>query len=169
MTRLIQILLLLTVAIDALAASRCTPQVKKSKPPRLINGEWVKDDTNSASSHARADLDALMKKDHAFIFSGVYAKEVSFSDKNLSYIETKKIWQGKVPKSIDLDASELPLDNNCDKPNYDKTYVFFAVLGPRNAPIKVKTFRPLTAELKKLLGQPEKQWLRGRLINTPKK
>ncbi len=168
MTRLIQILLLLTVSVDALAASRCTPQVKKSNPPRLINGEWVKDETNSASSHAQADLASLMKKKHAFIFSGVYAKEVSFSEKNLSYIETKKIWRGQVPKSIDLDSSELPFDNNCDKPSYDQTYVFFAVLGPRNAPIKIKTFRTITPELKKRLGKPEKQWLRNRLINTPK-
>ncbi len=168
MIKLIHIFILLTISIDVYAASRCTPQVKKSNPPRLINGEWVKDDNNTASSQARIDLQALMRKKHAFIFSGVYAKEASFSEKNLSYIETKKIWRGKVPKSIDLDSSELPFDNNCDKPSYDKTYVFFAVLGPRNAPIKIKTFRTITPELKKLLGKPEKQWLRNRLINTPK-
>ncbi|WP_154224049.1 hypothetical protein [Marinicella rhabdoformis] len=159
------IALSLGLASNALA-SRCIPEVKKSIPPRMVNGEWVQAEKPSAKALAKADFEQLKKKDYAFVFSGIYSKEASFSGKKLSFIKTKNIWNGKVKDTVDIEVGKPPTDPECSTLKYDQEYVFFAKLGGRNKPIHVKTFRKATPELKALLGKPKKQWLRGRLIHN---
>lgn len=169
MTKTSLLLILVTFMMSTTVVAKCVPQVKQSKPPRLVNGEWVTDQSNSADSQQAQDLANLKKKQYAFIFSGTYSKEASLPGKQLGFIQSKKIWQGKVPKSVDLNPTELPTDPECQPLKFGQDYVFFGKLGPRQQPIKVKEFRTITPAIKAMLGQPEKQWLRGRLINTPKK
>jgi hypothetical protein len=147
-------------------ALACSPEVQKSNPPRLINGEWVQTEQPNATALAKSDFEKLQKKNYAFVFSGTYSKEASFSKKPLSYIKTKKIWRGNVPEIVDVEMSQLPTDNLCSKLKYDQEYIFFASLGNRNDPIQLKSFRKATLNIKKLLGKPIKQWLRGRLIKS---
>lgn len=146
----------------------CTPQVELSQPPRLVNGEWIQAPKPSRQQQIGADYKQLKQKNYAFIFSGIYSKEASFSGKNLSYIQSKKIWKGKVKKTVDLEIGKLPSDNKCSKMKFGQEYIFFAKLGGRNNPLHLKEFRKATPELKSLLGKPAKQWLRGRLIHSKK-
>ncbi len=161
-------LLLLGLITQSSLAWACTPQPKISNPPKLINGHWVEQKQPSQADWRQADLESLKRAGYDFVFSGTYRKEISFSDKRLSYIESKKIWHGKVPKSLDLDSSTLPEHPDCKKLKYDQDYIFFGVLGGRSQPIRLKTFRTSSSELQAWLGQPEKQWLRGRLIQHRK-
>jgi len=154
-----------SITMSQMAAS-CTPEVQRSTPPRLINGEWVKDVQPSATELAKIDFAKLNKFNYTFIFSGIYSKEASLDNKPLSYIKTKKIWQGKVKSTVDIDRSKPPTDNNCSKLKFGQEYIFFASLGGRNQPIYLQSFRKATPELKALLGKPTKQWLRGRLIHA---
>ncbi len=149
-------------------ASKCTPEVRKSNPPRLVNGEWVQPENPNQSELINADFAKLKLKQYDFVFSGVYTKEASFSEKKLSYIKTKKIWQGKVTEEVDVNMSKQPTDNQCNKLKYDQEYIFFAKLGNRSNPLILKEFRTASPELKALLGKPSKQWLRGRLIQSRK-
>lgn len=162
--------LILTITISSIIFSQsilaCTPTVKKSNPPRLINGKWVQQAQPKTVAIVKNDFDELQKKNFAFVFSGIYTKETSFSEKPLSHIKTKKIWRGKVPEIVDVDMSKLPTDNLCSKLKYDQEYIFFASLGNRKDPIQLKSFRKASLDFKKLLGKPIKQWLRGRLIMT---
>ncbi len=149
-------------------ASSCTPEPQISKPPRLVNGEWIQAAKPSVAERAKVDFEKLSKKDYTYVFSGIYSKEASLSKQPLSYIKTKKIWQGKVIETVDIDKSKPPTDNKCSKLKFDQEYIFFAKLGNRNTPIHLKEFRKSTPELKALLGKPTKQWLRGRLIHNRK-
>ena len=144
----------------------CTPEPVKSKPPRLVNGEWIQEVKPSSKELTKLDFYTLKNKNYTYIFSGIYTKEMSFGSKKLSYIQTKKIWQGKVTDTVDVDMSKLPTDNKCSPLKFDQEYVFFAKLGGRSQPIFLKEFRKATPELKTLLGKPTKQWLRGRLIHS---
>lgn len=150
------------------AAWSCTPQVELSKPPRLVNGEWVQAPKLNNKEITQSDYKRIKSKNYDFIFSGIYTKEASFSGKTTSYIETKKIWRGKVKKTVDVEVGKLPTDNKCSKMKFNQEYVFFGKLGSRNKPIQLKEFRKSSPELKSLLGKPPKQWLRGRLIQHNK-
>ncbi len=146
----------------------CTPEPTISSPPRLVNGEWVQSATPSAKEQAQLDFENLQNKNYTYVFSGIYTKEVSFGNKKLSYIQTKKIWQGKVTATVDVDRQKPPTDSQCTPLKYDQEYIFFAKLGGRNQPIHLKEFRKATPQLKAMLGKPTKQWLRGRLIHSRK-
>ncbi|TDR23282.1 hypothetical protein [Marinicella litoralis] len=163
---------LLIIALSGIAmsqmASSCTPEPEISKPPRLVNGEWIQEAKPSAKELAQVDFDQLKKMNFTYVFSGIYRKEASFNNKPMTYIQTKKIWQGKVTETVDIDLGKPPTDNKCSPMKLDEEYIFFAKLGGRNNPIHLKSFRKATPTLKALLGKPTKQWLRGRLIHSKK-
>ncbi len=150
-------------------AMACTKtHVQKSKPPRLVNGTWVSDNSNDAKTKITNDFKAIQKKDYDFIFSGTYKKDISLSREAVGYIETKAIWQGSVPEDLGLNDRNKPNASNCDMKllKFDGEYIFFGKFGSRNNPIRIKEFRSASFELKQLLGKPQKQWLRGRLIQS---
>lgn len=161
------LILILSLGLaNSSTASRCIPEVKKSSAPRLVNGEWVQTEKPDANSLAQADFEQLKKKNYTFVFSGIYSKEANFSGKKLSFIKTKNIWNGKVKDAVDIDVGKPPTDPECSTLKYGQEYIFFANLGGRNKPLHLKTFRKATPQLKALLGKPNKQWLRGRLIQN---
>ncbi len=140
--------------------------VQKSKPPRLVDGQWVSDNSNDAKTKISNDFKAIKKKDYDFIFSGIYKKDISLNKQARGYIETKAIWKGSVPEDFGMNSSNQPRADQCDMTllKFDKEYIFFGKLGSRNNPIRLKEFRTASFDLKQLLGKPQKQWLRGRLI-----
>ena len=162
----------LLIALTGITMSQitwsCTPEPEISKPPRLVNGQWVQDAKPSSKELTQSDFKKIKNKNYTYVFSGIYTKEVSFGNKKSSYIQTKKIWRGKVTDTVDVDMGKLPTDKKCSPLKYDQEYIFFAKLGSRSQPIHLKEFRKATPELKALLGKPTKQWLRGRLIHSKK-
>lgn len=161
------LIIFINLSISPMAWS-CTPEPEVSKPPRLVNGEWIQEAKPSAKELAQVDFEQLKKMNFTYVFSGIYRKEASFNNKPMTYIQTKKIWQGKVTETVDIDRSKPPTDNKCSPLKLDEEYIFFAKLGSRNNPIHLKSFRKVTPALKALLGKPTKQWLRGRLIHSKK-
>jgi len=142
----------------------CLPMAKPETPPKLINGQWVQAAQANSQALLKADHDMLENRAYDFVFSATLRRGSRFQDKQLSFLESKNVWQGQVPKTLDIELDDMPTPRNCDPIVYDKEYLFFGILGSRHKPIILKTFRPLTADRKELLGTAKKRWLRGRLI-----
>lgn len=143
----------------------CTPIKQTTNPPRLVNGEWIQD---KADKDVFSPYEIINNKLYTYVFSGIYTKQISYSDLKLNFIETKKVWQGNIPKTIELSTSSLPGSYNCEKLVFGKEYIFVGTNGNRRNPINLKYFFTATTEIKNKLGLPSKQWLRGRLIQTRK-
>ena len=88
--------------------------VQKSKPPRLVDGQWVSDNSNDAQTKIANDFKLIQKKDYDFIFSGIYKKDISLNKEARGYIETKAIWKGSVPEDFGMNASNQPRADQCD-------------------------------------------------------